>query len=214
MPRPSLHVRVWIAAGMLLGATVLLHAMSHGERMVPRQPLRGLPLVIGSWQGQEQPLEQKIVQAVSVDDYTNRAYFRASSQPVFLYVGYYASQRTGDTVHSPKNCLPGAGWEPAKSGYLTIPIAGGQPIVVNEYVIQKGLDRQLVLYWYQNRGRAIASEYSAKVWMVLDAVARNRTDGALVRLITPDPDGEEEAQRRLMDFAQRLYPQLGEFIPN
>jgi EpsI family protein len=214
MPRLSLHVRVWITAGMLLGATVLLHAMSHGERIVARQPLRGLPMVIGPWQGQEQPLEQRIIKLVSVDDYTNRAYFRNSSQPVFLYVGYYASQRTGDTIHSPKNCLPGAGWEPAKSEYLTIPMAGGQPIVVNKYVIEKGLDHQLVLYWYQSRGRVIASEYSAKIWMVLDAVTRNRTDGALVRLITPDPDGEQEAQRRLLDFAQRLYPQLGEFIPN
>ena len=131
-----------------------------------------------------------------------------------MYVGYYASQRTGDTIHSPKNCLPGAGWDPVQSGYIKISIPGGRQIVVNEYVIQQGLDKQLVFYWYQGRGRVIASEYSGKFWMVADAISRNRTDGALVRLVTPMNDGEVHARARLVSFTQLLFPQLESIIPN
>ena len=181
-------VRLWITAGVLVGAFVLLHTVSHGEAIVPHQPLRELPYTLGTWTGTEQPLEERIVQAVGVSDYTNRIYSGQQVGLAQLYVGYYASQRTGDTIHSPKNCLPGAGWDPVQSGYAKISVPGGRQIVVNEYVIQQGLDKELVFYWYQDRGRVIASEYSAKFWMVADAISRNRTDGALVRLITPMDD--------------------------
>jgi EpsI family protein len=110
--------------------------------------------------------------------------------------------------------LPGAGWDPIQSGYATIAIPGGRQIVVNEYVIQQGLDKELVFYWYQGRGRVIASEYSGKFWMVADAISRNRTDGALVRLITPMNDGEGQARARLENFAQLVFPQLDALIPN
>jgi len=130
-----------------------------------------------------------------------------------LYIGYYASQRTGDTMHSPKNCLPGAGWDPISSDYATIPLTSSRKIVVNDYVIQKDLNKQLVLYWYQGRGRVIASEYAGKLWMVTDAILRNRTDGALVRLVTPMSDGETSARTRLISFAQVLFPDLEANIP-
>jgi EpsI family protein len=207
-------VRFWITAGLLVGAFVLLHSVSHGEAVVPHQPLRELPYILGSWTGSEQPLQERIVQAVGVSDYTNRIYFSDRGVPAQLYVGYYASQRTGDTIHSPKNCLPGAGWEPVQSGYTKISVPGGRQIVVNEYVIQQGLDKALVFYWYQGRGRVIASEYSGKFWMVADAISRNRTDGALVRLITPMNDGDEKARLRLESFTQLVFPQLNALIPN
>jgi EpsI family protein len=153
------------------------------------------------------------VQAVSVSDYTNRFYFAGGLAPVQLYVGYYASQKTGDTIHSPKNCLPGAGWDPVHSGFTTINVAGGRQIVVNEYVIQQDQNKQLVFYWYQGRGRVIASEYAGKFWMVADAISRNRTDGALVRLVTPINDNEVSARARLVGFTQDLFPQLDKIIP-
>ena len=115
-------------------------------------------------------------------------------------MGYYGSQKTGDTIHSPKNCLPGAGWDPVRSGFATISAAGGRQIVVNEYVIQQDEDKQLVFYWYQGRGRVIASEYAGKFWMVGDAISRNRTDGALVRLNTPINDNEASARARLVSI--------------
>src|SRR6267143_723688 len=201
-----LSVRLWIVAGVLVGATVLLHTVSHGESVVARQPLRQLPSTLGAWNSQEQPLQERIVQAVGVSDYTNRTFFNLTELPVQLYVGYYASQRTGDTIHSPKNCLPGAGWDPVQSGYARISVPGGRQIVVNEYVIQQGLDKELVFYWYQGRGRVIASEYSGKFWMVADVIARNSTDGALVRLNTPMNDGEAAARSRLIRFTQLLFP--------
>ena len=215
MPRLGMTARFCIVVVVLLGSTALLHGMSHGETVVARHPLKELPYTIGSWTGQEQPLEERIVQAVSVSDYTNRVYYNPSVAPVQLYVGYYASQRTGDTIHSPKNCMPGAGWDPVHSAYATIDLSAGQRMVVNEYVIQRGLDRQLVFYWYQGRGRVIASEYWGKFWMVADAITKNRTDGALVRLITPMANNEDisTARARLVKFAQLLFPDLNEFIP-
>ncbi len=207
-------IRMWITAALLVGATVFLHTLSHGEAVVPRAPLRELPYTLGSWTGQEQPLESRIVQAVGVSDYANRLFFNQLDPPVQLYVGYYASQRTGDTIHSPKNCLPGAGWDPVQSGYATIAVPDGRKIVVNEYVIQQGLDKQLVFYWYQGRGRVVASEYAGKFWMVADAISRNRTDGALVRLVTPMNGPEAKARARLESFTQLIFPRLDQLIPN
>jgi EpsI family protein len=165
------------------------------------------------WKGQELVLPEEAVHVLGVSDYTNRVYFEDAAPPVHLYIGYYASQRTGDTIHSPKNCLPGAGWEPILGGYATIPLTEGQKIEVNNYVIQKELDKEMVFYWYQGRGRVIASEYAGKFWMVADAISRNRTDGAVVRLVTPMNDGEAKARMRLISFAQSLCPDLDAIIP-
>jgi EpsI family protein len=206
---------LWVTAGILLCAFVLLQTMSHGEALVARQPLHDLPSALGVWTGVEQPLAQQEVQAVGVSDYANRTYAHPGAPPVQLYVGYYASQRTGDTIHSPKNCLPGSGWDPIQSGYATISVPStGRQIVVNEYVIQRDQNKQLVFYWYQGRGRVVASEYAGKFWMVADAISRNRTDGALVRVITPMNDSEDRARARLTTFTQNLFPSLDQLIPN
>ncbi|MGC2279484.1 MAG: exosortase C-terminal domain/associated protein EpsI, partial [Candidatus Acidiferrales bacterium] len=130
-------IRLWITAGILVGAIALLHTASHGEPIVARQPLRELSYTLENWTGEEHPLQKQIVQAVMVSDYTNRVYLNPEGALVQLYIGYYASQRTGDTIHSPKNCLPGAGWEPIHSGYARISLRDGRQIVVNEYVIQQ-----------------------------------------------------------------------------
>ena len=213
MFNPLGSIRLGLTAAVLLGAFILLHSASHGEPVVSHPPLRNLPYTVGTWSGQESPISERIVQAVSVSDYTNRFYFANGIAPVQLYVGYYASQKTGDTVHSPKNCLPGAGWEPVHSEFATISVAGGRQIVVNEYVIQKDANKQLVFYWYQGRGRVTASEYAAKFWMVADAISRNRTDGALVRLMTPINDNEASARARLVGLTQDLFPPLDGIIP-
>ncbi len=206
-------IRFWITACVLAGAWLLLNTTSHGEAIIPRQPLHSLPYMLGGWTGEEQPLQKEVLQAVGVSDYTNRVYFEPADAPISLYVGYYASQRTGDTMHSPKNCLPGSGWDPIRSGYASIPVQGGQAIVVNEYVVQRDQNKDLVLYWYQGRGRVIASEYSGKFWMIADAISRNRTDGSLVRLITSMSDGEVPARARLVSFTQLLFPRLNGLLP-
>jgi EpsI family protein len=214
MSNNSVSIRMWVTIGILLSAFLLLQTMSHGEAIVPRQPLHDLPYVLAAWTGKEQPLQQDVLRVVGVSDYTNRYYLSSSEPPVQLYVGYYASQRTGDTIHSPKNCLPGAGWEPIHSGYATVYLSNGRRIVVNEYVIQQDQNKQLVFYWYQGRGRVIASEYAGKLCLVADALSRNRTDGALVRLVTPMNEGEDKARARLTNFTQELFPALDKVIPN
>jgi EpsI family protein len=206
-------IRLWATAGFLLGAFILLHSVSHGEPIVPHQSLRDLPYTVNAWSGQEQPLAEEIVQAVGVSDYTNRLYSGTAQLPVQLYVGYYGTQKTGDTMHSPKNCLPGAGWDPIRSTLDRITVAGGRQIIVNDYIIQRDQVKQLVFYWYQGRGRVIASEYSGKFWMVADAISRRRTDGALVRLVTPMNDGEANARARLILFTQSIFPDLDNLIP-
>ena len=209
-----LRARFFITVGTLVAGIVLLHGVSHGEPVPLRQPLRQLPMAMDGWLGQDEPLEARIVSVLGVSDYANRSYVGGGGQPVDLYVGYYQSQRTGETIHSPKNCLPGAGWEPVRAGRLTIPVAAGPAIRVNEYLVEKGPAQYLVLYWYQAHGRVIASEYSGKAWLVFDAITRNRTDAALVRVLTSTRNGEDEARARVVQFVQALYPRLNTFIPD
>jgi EpsI family protein len=206
--------RFSITAGTLLLGIALFHGLSHGEPVPLRQPLRELPLTMGGWQGWNDPFDDQIVSALGVTDYVNRIYTNGEEQKVDLYLGYYRSQRTGESIHSPKNCLPGAGWEPVRSGRLTIPISGEPAITVNEYLIEKGPAQYLVFYWYQAHGRVIASEYSGKAWLVYDAITRNRTDEALVRVIASTRNGEDEARAMAVQFVQTLYPRLNKFIPD
>ncbi len=214
MPSPSLQVRVWITAALLAGSTLLVHGVSHGERRVPRAPLQSFPFVLGSWRGQDSPVDPQIIEVLGVDDYLNRVYLDDRGNLISLYIGFYVSQRIGDTIHSPKNCLPGSGWQPLESARLTLALADRPPVTINSYLIAKGIERDLVFYWYQERGRTVASEYSAKIYMVTDAIARDRTDGALVRLVTPTQQGVDKARARLIDFTRTIFPQLSRSIPN
>jgi len=154
-----------------------------------------------------------MVNSLHVDDYVNRWYQDESGHIVGLYVAYYENQKTGESIHSPKNCLPGSGWEPIRTGRQQLALSSGSQVLVNLYLIQKGLDQQLVLYWYESHGRIIASEYSAKIYLVLDGIRLNRTDSALVRVSTPVDDGEVAARRRAVAFAEKLLNPLGNLLP-
>ena len=134
--------------------------------------------------------------------------------PVYLYVGYYQSQRTGATYHSPKNCLPGAGWQFVDSEQIPVMLARGDAPVINKVVIQKGLDKQVILYWYQDRGRIIASEYWAKGFLVWDSMTKKRTDGSLVRTSVPVVGkSEEQAFAEGFEFLRDVFPLLGQYLP-
>lgn len=178
-----------------------------------RDPLATLPLDLDGWHGRESaPLADDVLGQLGVDDYINRQYSAASAAPVGVYVGYYASQRQGDTIHSPQNCLPGAGWRPVEEGEARVPVAGRE-LTVNRFVIQKGLDRQVVYYWYQGRGRVVANEYANKALLMFDAARLNRTSGGLVRLITPVATTTEAATAQLSAFAAAIFPHLNRFLP-
>jgi EpsI family protein len=183
------------------------------EATVARAPLAELPYVLDDWRGFDSaPLADDIVTTLGVDDYANRRYVAASGMPVGLYVGYYTSQRQGDTIHSPQNCLPGAGWRPVESGYVDV-VTGGRTLQVNRYVIQKGLERQVVLYWYQGRGRVVANEYANKALLMFDAARLGRTSGGLVRVIAPVVTTAEATTDQLTAFVATLYPHLDRHIP-
>jgi EpsI family protein len=202
---------------------VLMFA-SRGGVIPAREPLERLPFELGDWQGQSAaPLDAKILAALGADDYINRIYRNQNGREASLYIGYHASQRQGDSIHSPMNCLPGTGWQPIRSDRLELqdPRAAGvdgRRIAVNDVLIQKGEDRQLVLYWYQSQGRVVASEYSAKALLFVDAVRTARTDAALVRIVTPvagiaDP-AEHEARDAARDLVDHLLPVLDRHLPN
>jgi len=166
-------------------------------------------------------MEDRILAILGVDDYLNRVYVSPERAGVALYVGYYNSQRQGDSIHSPMNCLPGAGWEPLSRSFVKIPVtvAGDtKEIDANRYVIQKGLDRQVVLYWYQSHGRTVASEYWSKFYLIRDALRLNRTDAALVRVIVPivpNQDGAETtAETQATDFIGSMFPVLSNYLPS
>jgi EpsI family protein len=203
---------VVVIAVLLLARFYTAHLAS-AEAPVQREPLAALPLSIGAWQGREAPqLAEDVLAQLGVDDYINREYFTSGSTAVGLYVGYYASQRQGDTIHSPQNCLPGAGWQPIETGVADLQTTGGT-VRVNQYLIQKGLDRQLVFYWYQGRGRIVANEYRNKALLMLDAARLHRTNGGLVRLIAPISSTPADAKAQLSAFAALLFPHLDRHLP-
>lgn len=211
--------RALVLCGMLLATTLFLANARRTEIPVTRQTFAAFPMSLQSWRATvDPPLEDDILKVLGVDDYLSRVYYQPGGAAVGLYMGYYGSQRQGDTIHSPLNCLPGAGWEPVQQGRLTIANVGGRDLLVNRYVVQKGLDRQLVLYWYQSHGRVIASEYWSRLYLIHDAMRINRTDGALVRVIAPIHHGATDngmaAQQLAEAFVRVLFPELPPYLPN
>ena len=205
--------RAIIALALIIASGVYTRGAAGPEHPAPRIPLAALPLVLDHWRGQEAPpLAEDVLTQLGVDDYLQRHYAAGGAAPINVYVGYYASQRQGDTIHSPQNCLPGAGWQPVFSDRTRLSIAG-DAVPVNRFVIQKGMDRQAVFYWYQGRGRILANEFANKGWLMLDAARLRRTDGGLVRLITPITSSSEEAFRALTGFSAILVPQLRSHLP-
>jgi len=207
---------------LMMGATALFLANARrSEVPVTRASFNAFPMTLDNWHATvDPPLSEDILRVLGVDDYLARVYRRQDRAAVGLYMGFYGSQRQGDTIHSPLNCLPGAGWEPVRQGRLTIANAdgAGRDITVNRYVVQKGLERQLVLYWYQSHGRVVASEYTSKLMLINDAIRINRTDGSLVRVIAPIAVSAEDdgaaAQQLAEDFVRVLFPQLPSYLPN
>jgi EpsI family protein len=205
-------LRLLVVGFVLVGGILATQNIRPMNAPQDHRPLRDFPAFISSWHSEDLPFDAEDIKAIGVDDYTNREYSGAS-RAIELYIGYYKDQRSGDAIHSPENCLPGAGWEPVRSTLLQIG-SPDKPVLVNEYIVEKGTSRALALYWYQTHGRIVASEYWAKFWLVADGVRNRSTDGAMIRIWTTAADGEESAQSRASDFARSVYPQVSEFLPN
>lgn len=209
--------KLWIAVGLLSATSVLLYARGEQDRQVPRDPLSSLPVRIEQWQGRDRSLDPRVIEVLGQGEFLSRLYTSNALQPpVDLFVGYFPSQRSGSSIHSPKNCLPGAGWYFASSKQAELQGQDGKSYQVGEYVISNGSARQFVIYWYQAHGRSIANEYWAKYYLVKDAISLNRTDGSLVRVITPVSSSEsiQDAEGRARQFTALLVPSLHRVIPD
>ena len=209
-------LRFLLAAVLVGGTGLLLRARSGAEGLPARLPVVAFPLEVAEWKGRTLELHEDELRVLGDGEFASRLFTRSPAEPpVDLFLAYFPTQRTGSTWHSPQNCLPGAGWAPIESGRITLAKPGGGTMTVNRYIIGKGLDRQLVLYLYQAHGRVVASEYGAKFYLVADAIRLNRSDGALVRLVTFLPKNEppEAAQRRVEEFARSVLPLLDGYIP-
>jgi len=209
--------RFAIAAALLLATALLLHARNRHEIFPWRQPLASFPSQLAGWRGSDIPISAEVLNILGPGEFVLRDYRDGSERDpeVNLFIAYFPSQRAGDTIHSPKHCLPGNGWSPVESGRIQVSLPGHAPFSANRYVIANGDDRQLVIYWYWAHDRAVASEYWAKFYLVTDSIRLHRSDGSLFRVMTPWQRGESEgeAQQRLLSFAGHVIPLTSQYVP-
>ena len=216
---PRTPVKPFIATSILVISTLPV-VFLFGERseiLPERTEFAAFPMHLEEWQGKRGRIEDIYLDVLKLDDYLMSDFVKAGSNTVNFYVAYYASQRKGESAHSPRTCIPGGGWqikEITQKG-IDIATANAVPINVNRVVIQKGDSRQLVYYWFQQRGRNITNEYLVKWYIFWDALTRNRTDGALVRLTAFVPDSSDlgEADKLLTDFSKAVVAPLGDYVP-
>ena len=212
--KPSLRFGVLLVLILLVG--VVVNAWSYlGEAHVERRDLSEFPATVGAWQrtGIDQTLDNETLKVLRASDYLLRDFRKPDGQVANLYVGYYASQRSGATYHSPLNCLPGSGWTLSEPGKATITMSDGTSFVANKYVIQSGAYKSLMIYWYQGRGRNVASEYWGKFYTVLDSVRLRRSDGAMVRVTVPITGSEAAAEKAAIEFASSAAAVLPQYVP-
>ena len=215
MSKSSVRFAVLLIAIVAVG--VLVNAWAYlGEARVDRKQLKEFPGQVGEWR-QARPdeiIDDATLAVLRASDYLLRDYQRTDGQIANFYVGYYASQRDGASFHSPLNCLPGSGWTLSKPGTVMIPLPDGSSFAANKYVIETGDLRSLMIYWYQGRGRTVASEYWGKIYTVIDSVRMRRSDAAMVRVTVPLGSSEEAALAAATDLSSKTAAALGEYVPN
>lgn len=183
---------------------------------IPREPLAAFPRVLGAWSSGDQFFPSGILQNLGVDEYLMRR-FTDGRDSIWLYIGYYKAQGEGAVPHSPRHCYPGSGFTKLKNDTVTLQVKDGtrREITPNRYVFAKGDQRELVIYWYQSRGRVIADEYVDRMYIIYDSIFRNRSDGALVRLsMRATAATEKSAMQILESFTAQVYPYIPRVIPD
>lgn len=212
--KSSLRFSILLVLILVMG--VVVNAWSYlGEAHVDRKELKEFPQAIGVWQktGSDKILDDETMKVLKASDYLLRDFRKPSGTVANLYVGYYESQRSGATYHSPLNCLPGSGWILSEPGKAMVPLPDGSSFAANKYVIQNGEYRTMMVYWYQGRGRNVASEYWGKIYTVFDSVRLRRSNGALVRVTVPIGNSEADAEKTAIEFASAASGVLPQFVP-
>lgn len=202
---------------LLIAATVAAHAFSGPETSISRRPLAEFPGVIGEWKAVDnQYIDERSMAVLLVDDYIMRTYVNKKGETISLYIGYFKTQREGKQVHSPRQCLPGAGWSIIKHTeyFLTVEDHNPSRVPINLHLMGKSDQRQLYLWWYQGRGRIYANEYFNKLYLIWDAFTKNRTDGALVRVSMNVNPSLEQTMSIQFSFIHDFLPIISEYIPN
>ncbi|MGA2437251.1 MAG: exosortase C-terminal domain/associated protein EpsI [Acidobacteriaceae bacterium] len=221
--------RFWSVVLLMALTALLLHVRGDVDRVMPSRPLSQLPMTIDSRSATDIAIDPDVLQVLGKGDFLNRVYAASLPQqgrteliesgegaPIGLFIGYFPTQRTGQSIHSPQNCLPGAGWSFESSWMTSLTNSAGKKYQVKEYLISDGISSQEVLYWYQMHGRIIAGDYAAKLFTLADSIRYGRTDAALIRIITPVEPGEERlhARARAVRFAEQLAPLLPAYVPD
>lgn len=213
----SVNARFILAALLIFSAAMVLQARQRNEVFPSRIPLQSFPRQINAWSGTDIAIDNDTLQILGAGEFLLRTY-RPEQTPgpeINLFIAYFPSQRAGDTIHSPRHCLPGAGWTPLENTRTMLTMPGHAPFPANRYVIAQGDSRQIVMYWYWAHDRGIASEYWAKFYLVADSLKMNRSDGALVRVMAPMYPNEtaDAAEQRLLPFTNGILPLLNDYIP-
>ena len=218
-------LRLWFVVLVMFSTALVLHLRGDVDRVIPSRPVNELPKTLGGLTGLDVEISPEALQILGKGDFLNRLYLPQPSAPVAapanrtqigLYVAYFPTQRTGQSIHSPQNCLPGAGWTFESSGVTELTDPAGKKYQVGDYLITDGSSTEEALYWYQLHGRTIAGDYKAKLFTLADSIRLGRSDAALVRIITPVNPGEDQAtaRNRAISFAEQITPLLPAYIPN
>ena len=202
---------------LLIGGVIINVWQRAGEASVSRRKLAEFPERLGNWTelGSDQRFDSETEGILRADDYLYRNYTSSDGKAASFYVGYYATQRNGATYHSPLNCLPGAGWTMGTGELVKIsPENGKKPFLANRYIIQNGTEKQLMIYWYQGRGRSVSSEYWGKIYTVIDSIRLRRSDGAMVRIAIPVNSSPADASDSAVNLAEAVAAELSAFVPD
>ena len=201
---------------LICGGVIVNFFEYRGEVPVARQKLSEFPVQIGDWKkfGADTKFGAEVESILRADDYVMRDYGLPNGQSINLYIGYYGSQKSGATYHSPLNCLPGAGWQMSAPALTEIKMADGKTFIANRYIVQNDKYRALMIYWYQGRGRSVANEYVDKALTIYDSILLRRSDGAMIRVMTTATDDEIEVRNLTENFAAQVSSQLSAFVPN
>jgi EpsI family protein len=208
----SKYFRVLTVVLIVQGA--LFYSASRGEGTPLARPLTNMPAALGCWTMTSLGVVDDATEAVlRADDTLIRGYQGPDGTGASLFIAYFKTQRVGAAPHSPKNCLPGAGFQPVESGTIDVPVPG-RTININRYVVSNGDIEDVVLYWYQSQGRVIAGEFAAKFYLIADSMRRHRSDTSLVRVVVPAAPGKlEQATQAGVNFVQAAYPVVNAWIP-
>jgi len=201
---------------LLLGGTILLAKNVDFREKIPlRQPFSSFPVQVGEWQGERQVMEKMYLDSLGLSDYLLIDYRNGRQQNINIYIAYYESQSGGTSSHSPASCLPGSGWEFTDSGITSVELPGGKVIKVQRAFMNKNGQQLLAYYWFPQRGRILHNLFELKLFAFWDAIVARRTDGALVRIITPVRDSGDlmESESRLQDFIRVMLPVLDQYLP-